>query len=82
MFSLLGVVGGLWAQKMDQQTAATNFIIAPLTLLSGTLDGFQHGFAGTSEAPPEVGIAVVLNANILLGVLCYRLLASGWCLRQ
>jgi ABC-2 type transport system permease protein len=105
VFSLLGVVGGLWAQKMDQQSAVTNFVIAPLTLLSGTfyavstlaepfrsiayldpffyiVDGFRHGVTGASEASPLAGILVVLVANVLLGVLCHRLLASGWRLRQ
>ncbi|HWX47215.1 MAG TPA: ABC transporter permease [Roseomonas sp.] len=105
VFSLLGVLGGLWAQKMDQQAAVTNFVIAPLTLLSGTfyavntlsepfrsiayfdpvfyiVDGFRHGVTGMSEAPPLVGVLVVLVANALLGALCHRLLASGWRLRQ
>ncbi|USQ74236.1 ABC transporter permease [Roseomonas mucosa] len=104
-FSLLGVLAGLWAQKMDQQAAVTNFVVAPLTLLSGTfyavgtlpepfrsiahldpvfyvVDGFRHGVTGISEAPPLVGICVVLVAYALLGALCYRLLATGWRLRQ
>ncbi|MBI0436162.1 multidrug ABC transporter permease [Roseomonas sp. KE0001] len=105
LFALLGVLGGLWAQKMDHQAAVTNFVIAPLTLLSGTfyavsslsepfrsiayadpvfyiVDGFRHGVTGHSEASPLVGILVVLVSNGLLGVLCHRLLASGWRLRQ
>ena len=105
VFSLLGVLGGLWAQKMDQQAAVTNFVIAPLTLLSGTfyavsslpepfrsiayvdpvfyiVDGFRHGITGVTEAPLLTGLLVVLFANAVLGILCHRLLASGWRLRQ
>lgn len=36
MLSALGLLTGLWAQKFDQMSAATNFIITPLTFLSGT----------------------------------------------
>ncbi len=36
LFSLIGVIGGLWADKFDQLAAITNFIIQPLIFLSGT----------------------------------------------
>lgn len=36
MFGMLGVIGGIWAEKFDQLAAVTNFIITPLTFLSGT----------------------------------------------
>ena len=36
MLSLLGVLGGLWAEKFDQLAAVTNFVITPLSFLSGT----------------------------------------------
>ena len=36
MLSLLGVLGGLWAEKFDQMAAVTNFVITPLSFLSGT----------------------------------------------
>jgi len=36
IFSMLGVVGGIWAEKFDNIAAVTNFIIMPLTFLSGT----------------------------------------------
>ncbi|MFQ5985703.1 MAG: ABC transporter permease [Alphaproteobacteria bacterium] len=34
--SLLGVLGGIWAEKFDQMAALTNFVIMPLAFLSGT----------------------------------------------
>lgn len=36
MLSLLGVLGGLWATKFDQLAAVTNFVVTPLSFLSGT----------------------------------------------
>lgn len=36
MFGFLGVIGGVWADKFDQLAAVTNFVITPLTFLSGT----------------------------------------------
>ena len=36
MLSLLGLIGGIWAKKFDHIAAMTNFIIVPLSFLSGT----------------------------------------------
>ena len=36
MLALLGLLGGLWAEKFDQMAAVTNFLITPLSFLSGT----------------------------------------------
>jgi ABC-2 type transport system permease protein len=36
MLSLLGVIGAIWADKFDHIAAVTNFIVTPLTFLSGT----------------------------------------------
>ena len=36
MLSLLGVIGGIWSDKFDHIAAVTNFIITPLSFLSGT----------------------------------------------
>lgn len=48
MLALLGFLGGLWAEKFDQMSAVTNFVITPLSFLSGTFysitqlpEGFQ-----------------------------------------
>jgi ABC-2 type transport system permease protein len=35
MLSLLGILGGLWAEKFDHIAAVTNFVITPLSFLSG-----------------------------------------------
>jgi len=36
MMSLLGIVAGLWADKFDHIATITNFVVTPLTFLSGT----------------------------------------------
>ncbi|WP_095012621.1 ABC transporter permease [Tsuneonella mangrovi] len=36
MLSLFGLVTSIWAEKFDHAAAVTNFVIAPLSLLSGT----------------------------------------------
>ena len=36
MLALLGLLGALWAEKFDQMAAVTNFVITPLSFLSGT----------------------------------------------
>lgn len=34
-FGAIGIVGGLWAEKFDQLAAVQNFVVLPLTFLSG-----------------------------------------------
>jgi ABC-2 type transport system permease protein len=36
LFSLIGVMTSLWADKFDQNAAVTNFVITPMAMLSGT----------------------------------------------
>jgi len=36
MLSLLGMIGGIWADKFDHMAAVTNFVITPFAFLSGT----------------------------------------------
>ncbi len=36
MLSALGTAGGIWSQKFDHIAAVTNFVVTPLTFLSGT----------------------------------------------
>jgi ABC-2 type transport system permease protein len=48
ILGLLGIVTGLWAEKFDHMATVTNFIIIPLSFLSGTfytidkLPGYLH----------------------------------------
>lgn len=36
MLSLIGMMGGIWADKFDHIAAVTNFVVTPLAFLSGT----------------------------------------------
>jgi ABC-2 type transport system permease protein len=104
LLALLGVLTGIWADKFDHAAAVTNFIVQPLTLLSGTfyaidrvspllvtlsagnpffhvIDGFRSGFIGRANGDIVTGAILLLACNIVLWLLCYRVLKSGWRLR-
>ena len=104
MLSLIGLLAGLWADKFDQMAAVTNFVITPLSFLSGAfysterlpelwravahlnpffymIDGFRYGFIGHADGSLGVGIAVLTLADAALGLLTWRLLATGYKLR-
>jgi ABC-2 type transport system permease protein len=42
MLSLLGIIGAIWAEKFDHIAAVTNFIVTPLSFLSGTFYSIQQ----------------------------------------
>jgi ABC-2 type transport system permease protein len=53
--SILGLLSSIWADKFDHNAAITNFIIAPLSLLSGTfyvIDNLAPAFQAISRANP------------------------------
>jgi len=53
--ALLGVITSIWAEKFDHAAAVTNFVIAPLSLLSGTfysVDRLAPAFRAFSHANP------------------------------
>ena len=55
IMALIGVLAGLWAEKFDHMAAATNFIIMPLTFLSGTfylVDRLPEPFRTLSHVNP------------------------------
>jgi ABC-2 type transport system permease protein len=55
MLAFLGVLTSIWAEKFDHAAAVTNFVVAPLALLSGTfysVDKLAPTFAAISHANP------------------------------
>ena len=53
--ALLGLLSSIWADKFDHNAAVTNFVIAPLSLLSGTfyvIDNLSPLFQAISRANP------------------------------
>lgn len=45
MLSLIGFIGGVWSEKFDNIAAVTNFVVTPLSFLSGT-------FYSVGDLPP------------------------------
>ena len=105
MLSLLGLVASIWAEKFDHNAAVTNFVIAPLAMLSGTfyiidrlspafqsvsranpffyvISGFRYGFLGQSDIGDGTAVVLaglgLLALNAVLAFVTYRLLVSGW----
>ena len=54
LLALLGILAGLWAQKMDHLGAVTSFVITPLTFLSGT-------FYSVADLPPNFQVIAHVN---------------------
>lgn len=53
--ALLGLLSSIWAEKFDHNAAVTNFVIAPLSLLSGTfyvIDNLAPAFQAVSRMNP------------------------------
>ncbi|RIV87763.1 ABC transporter permease [Aurantiacibacter zhengii] len=55
MLSIFGLLASIWAEKFDHNAAITNFIVAPLSLLSGTfyvISNLSPFFQAVSKANP------------------------------
>jgi len=76
--ALLGVLTSIWAEKFDHAAAVSNFVVAPLALLSGTfysVEKLSPTFQAISHANPffyiisgfRYGFLGVADSPILLG---------------
>jgi len=55
MLGLIGLATSIWAEKFDHNAAISNFVVAPLSLLSGTfyvIDNLAPAFQAVSRANP------------------------------
>ena len=55
MLAFFGVLTSIWAEKFDHAAAVTNFVVAPLSLLSGTfysIESLSPTFQAISHANP------------------------------
>ncbi len=55
MLGFLGLITSIWAEKFDHAAAVSNFVVAPLSLLSGTfysIDSLSPLFRAVSHANP------------------------------
>ena len=103
--SFAGILAGIWANKFDELAAITNFVIQPLTFLSGTfysvdrlpapfdmiaslnpvfyaIDGFRYGMIGVADRPLMTGFYCLVAVNVVLAILCYKALRSGYRLKS
>lgn len=78
MMSMVGVLAGLWAEKFDQLAVVNQFIIMPLSFLSGTfyhIDILPPTFEALSRANPmfyvidgfRYGFTGMADGNVLFG---------------
>ena len=55
LLSTMGLASSIWSEKFDHNAAVTNFVVAPLSLLSGTfyvIDNLDPAFQWVSRANP------------------------------
>jgi ABC-2 type transport system permease protein len=101
----LGLAAGIWSEKFDHIAAVTNFIVTPLTFLSGTfyavehlppvwrglahynpffymIDGFRAGFIGHADSNIAFGIVFLTLVNIVLALLTFMMLRTGYKIRS
>jgi len=55
LLSLIGVVTSIWSEKFDHLAAITNFVITPMSMLSGTfyvIDNLAPAFQAVSRMNP------------------------------
>ncbi len=88
----LGAVGGIWAEKFDHLAAVTNFVIVPLTFLSGTFYDIKvlaEPFQTAAHFDPifylidgfRSGFIGVSNSDLLVGFIAsgaFTFLACLW----
>ncbi|HVQ08450.1 MAG TPA: ABC transporter permease [Allosphingosinicella sp.] len=93
MLSFLGLITSIWAEKFDHAAAVGNFVVAPLSLLSGTfyaIDNLSPAFQAISHANPffyvisgfRYGFLGVADSPVMLGallLLAINLALGGLC---
>jgi ABC-2 type transport system permease protein len=80
MLAFLGLLTSIWAEKFDHAAAVSNFVVAPLSLLSGTfysIDSLSPAFQAVSHANPffyiisgfRYGFLEVADSPVMFGAL-------------
>lgn len=101
MLALFGILCGIVSSSFDQMSAMTNYVITPLSFLSGTfysihslpifwqkiayfnpffymIDGIRYGLIGISDVSTDIGVIVLLLSNIILYCIVYRMIKTGY----
>ncbi|RYD97359.1 MAG: multidrug ABC transporter permease [Sphingomonadales bacterium] len=80
LLSLVGLLTSIWAEKFDHAAAVQNFVVGPMTLLSGTfysVDALHSSFSAISHANPffyvisgfRYGVIGTTDSPILVGAI-------------
>lgn len=88
IFGAIGLIGGIWADKFDQLATVTNFVVLPLTMLSGTffsLDRLPEWVRPWAHANPvfmlidgfRFGHTGLADGNVAFGALVALVLAAS-----
>lgn len=88
MLALLGFLGGLWAEKFDQMSMVTNFIVTPLSFLSGTfysITQLPEGFQAIAFINPffylidglRFAFLGISDGSILIGMVVVTVINGG-----
>ncbi len=88
MLGLLGLLTSIWADKFDQSAMVTNFVVLPLSLLSGTVYSVHQlspAFQAISHANPffyvisgfRYGFLGISDSPLLIGAIGLFLLNAG-----
>jgi len=88
MLGLLGLLTSIWADKFDQAAMVTNFVVLPLSLLSGTVYSVHQlspTFQAISHANPffyvisgfRYGYLGISDSPILVGAIGLFVLNAG-----
>ena len=86
ILSSIGIIIGLWAEKFDHMASATNFIIVPLSFLSGTfysIDRLPDVLQNVSEMNPffyiidgfRYGFLGVSDGSVIFGIFYLSILS-------
>lgn len=79
LMGMVGVLAGLWSEKFDHLSAVQNFVVMPMTFLSGTfylIDSLPEPFASISRFNPffylidgfRAGFIGHAEGNLMIGV--------------
>jgi len=90
LLSFMGLITSIWAEKFDHAASVTNFVVVPLSLLSGTFYSIQnlHGaFRAFSHANPffyvisgfRYGFLGTTDSPVLFGALFLLLVNMALC---
>jgi ABC-2 type transport system permease protein len=93
LLAFLGLLTSIWAEKFDHAAAVTNFVVTPLSLLSGTfysVEQLSPTFRAISHANPIFYVISGFRAGFLdasdsplwvggIGLLVLNLVLCGVC---